>query len=182
MRTVKYDPEIHHRRSIRLRGYDYSQPGKYFVTVCTQDKAAVFGEIVEGKMRRNEYGEIVAVCWGWLAKRYGSVELEEWVVMPNHLHGIIVIPGDGMESKLRGGSRTTPTKPLGRLIGAFKTVSAQRVNEMRNTPGAPLWQRNYYEHIIRNDDELSKIREYIATNPLRWAQDPENLNLSGTEV
>ncbi len=144
------------------------------MTVCTQDKAAVFGEIVEGEMRRNEYGEIVAVCWGWLAKRYGNVQLEEWVVMPNHLHGIIVIPGDGMESKRRGGSRTAPTKPLGRLVGAFKTMSANRINVARNTPGAPVWQRNYYEHIIRNGRELETIRDYIRTNPVRWDADPEN--------
>jgi len=166
---MRYDPEIHHRRSIRLRGYDYSQPGSYYVTLCTQGKEHLFGQIVEGEMHRDELGDYVAGCWQWLAKQYPYVVLDEWTVMPNHLHGIIVIT-DGT-----GGSRTAPTKrkPLGRLIGAFKTVSTDRVNEMRGTPGSLLWQRDLYEHIIRNEDELNKIREYIRTNPLRWASDPE---------
>ena len=112
--------------------------------------------------------------WVWLSSQYGYVDLDEYVVMPNHMHGILVITDDG-----RGGSRTAPTtdakrKSVGRLIGAFKTVSTKRINEIRKTPGAKLWQRNYYEHIIRNDDDLNRIRHYIADNPLRWDQDPEN--------
>jgi putative transposase len=162
-----FDPHINHRHSIRLRGYDYSQPGMYYVTICTQDKKHLFGEVVEGEMKLNGYAEIIAACWRWLQKSRLDVQLDEWVLMPNHLHGILRIV------ERRGGSRTAPTKPLGRLIGAFKTVSAIRINEIRNTPGAPVWQRNYYEHIIRNEDELNKIRKYIRTNPLRWATDPE---------
>ena len=88
---MPYDPEIHHRRSIRLRGYDYSQPGKYSVTICTQNKEHLFGEVVEGEMHRNELGEYVALCWEWLPRQYPYVDLDEWIVMPNHLHGIIVI-------------------------------------------------------------------------------------------
>jgi REP element-mobilizing transposase RayT len=168
---MPYDPEIHHRRSIRLRGYDYSQPGSYYVTLCRQSKEHLFGQIVEGEMHRNELGDYVARCWQWLAKQYPYVVLDEWTVMPNHLHGIIVIT-DGA-----GGSRTAPTKrkPLGRLVGAFKTVSTDEINQLRGTPGRPLWQRDFYDHIIRNEDELNKIREYISTNPLRWGSDPENL-------
>ncbi|MGA2629381.1 MAG: transposase, partial [Terriglobia bacterium] len=111
-------------------------------------------------------GEIVAACWQWLEKRYEHVKLDEWVVMPNHLHGIIVIT--------EGGSRTAPTKPLGRLVGAFKTASTSRVNAERRTPGAQLWQRDFYERVIRNERELELIRDYIRTNPIRWGTDPEN--------
>ncbi len=100
---MPYDPKIHHRRSIRLRGYDYSQPGNYSVTICARNKEHLFGQVVEGEMRRNELGEYVALCWKWLARRYTYVKLDEWIVMPNHLHGILVIT-DG-----RGGSRTAPT-------------------------------------------------------------------------
>ena len=100
----------------------------------------------------------------WVLRR---VAVDQWVVMPNHLHGVIVVHG-------RGGSRTAPTKPLGRFIGAFKTVSTKRLNEIRGRGDRPLWQRNYYEHIVRNENELNKIREYITTNPQRRASDREN--------
>ncbi len=182
---MAYDPEIHHRRSIRLRGYDYCRSGRYYVTICTQDKEHLFGRVVEGEMHRNELGDYVARCWQWLARQYPYVDLDEWIIMPNHLHAIMVITCRGVSrnaptmqnAEPEGGSRTAPTKrkPLGRLIGAFKTVSTDHLNEMRGTPTSLLWQRDFYEHIIRNDDELNKIREYIRTNPLRWGSDPENL-------
>ncbi len=185
---MPYDPKVHHRRSIRLPGYDYSQPGEYSVTICTENKEHLFGQVVEGEMHRNAFGDHVAVCWKWLACQYPYVELDEWIVMPNHLHGIIVITDcRGGSRSDRDRSRTAPTlgavdespnaptkrKPLGRLVGAFKTVSTERFHEMGGTPGAPLWQRDFYEHIIRNGDELNKIREYIQTNPLRWDTDPD---------
>ncbi len=180
---MAYDPEVHHRRSIRLRGYDYSQPGSYYVTICTQAKEHLFGHVVEGGMRRNEWGDYAARCWEWLAQQYPYVDLDEWILMPNHLHGIIVITdrgggsrsAPGTNGKTGGGSRTAPTrrKPLGGLVGAFKTVSTDRINERRGTPARLLWQRDFYDHIIRDDDELDKIREYIRTNPLRWNTDPE---------
>jgi REP element-mobilizing transposase RayT len=171
-----YDPEIHHRRSIRMRGYDYAQPGAYFVTVCTQDNRHLFGDVVEGQMRLNESGETVRACWLWLAKRYSHVELDEWIVMPNHIHAIVRIHDrrGGSGTAPGGASRCAPTKPLGRLIGAFKTVSTKRFNEIRGTPGTVVWQRNYYEHIIRNEDECEKIREYVRRNPLLWACDRYN--------
>ncbi|MBI3812017.1 MAG: transposase [Nitrospirae bacterium] len=171
---MKYSPDIHHRRSIRLKGYDYSQAGAYFVTLCAQNKECLFGEIVDGKMMLKEPGLIVEDCWGWLSKQYPHVILDTWVVMPNHLHAIIMITYDG-----RGGSRTAPTvmairKPLGRLIGAFKTVSTKRINVMRETPAVPVWQRNYYEHILRSEEELIRTSEYILNNPARWAEDENN--------
>ena len=165
-----YDPQKHRRRSIRLKGYDYSQAGAYFVTICTQNRESLLGEIVGGEMILNAYGRVVAVCWVWLAKQYPYVELDEWVMMPNHAHGIVILSGG------RGGSRTAPTKSLGRLVGAFKTVSTKRINQMRHTPGAAVWQRNYYEHIIRNEDELNRLRQYILDNPVQWEMDENNPN------
>ena len=182
---MNYDPAIHHRRSIRLRGYDYSQPGSYHVTLCTEGKQHLFGQIVEGEMHLNERGECVARCWKWLAQRYPYIDLDEWIVMPNHLHGIIAItnrsggsltaPTDSRAIGDGGGSRTDPTKrkTLGRLVGAFKTVSTNDVNQLRGVQGELLWQRGFYDHIIRNEDELDKIREYIRTNTVQWASDPD---------
>ncbi len=169
----RFDPCVHKRRSIRLKGYDYRQPGAYFVTICTLNREMLLGEIAEDSQRASQllldgHGRIATECWLWLAAQYPYVELDEWVVMPNHLHGILVL-SDG-----RGGSRTAPTKPLGRLIGAFKTVSTKRMNDMRGTPGLPVWQRNYYEHIIRDEADLDRIRRYIAENPFRWADDENN--------
>ncbi len=188
---MKYDPAKHQRRSIRLRGYDYSRDGAYFITICTQKRKCLFGEIKDGDMRLNAAGKIVADSWKWLGRQYDHVELDEWVIMPNHMHGIIVINGGcrggspdgrggssdgrGGSSDGRGGSRTAPTvtrrKPIGRLIGAFKTVSTKQINESRKTPDAKLWQRNYWEHIVRDEPELNRIREYIGNNPAEWEMD-----------
>ncbi len=165
----------HHRRSIRLKGYDYRQAGAYFITICTKDRSYLFGEVVDGEMRLNEIGQIVVDTWQWLATQYKNIELDAWVVMPNHLHGIIVIA----DEYCRGGSRTAPTqqrKPIGRLIGVFKTVSTKHINNIRNTPGLPVYQRNYYEHIIRNEESLTQIRQYLLNNPGQWEFDRENPN------
>jgi len=130
---------------------DYSQPGSYYVTICTEAKEHLFGRIVEGDRHRNELGDYAALCWEWLARQYPYVDLDEWIIMPNHLHGIIVItdrPGSettgGGSQPAEGASRSAPTrrKPLGRLVGAFKTVSTDRINERRGTPGGLLWQRD----------------------------------------
>jgi putative transposase len=157
---MKFDPRLHHRRSIRLRGYDYRQAGGYFVTLVTQGREMLFGEVVNGEMNLNDFGKIVAETWQWLAMQYPYVALGEWVVMPNHFHGIIVIVDNADDSQMdrddlrggRGGSRgeTAPTdapgavkrKPLGRLIGAFKTVSTKNINLARKTEGCVVWQRN----------------------------------------
>ncbi|MBI4773737.1 MAG: transposase [Deltaproteobacteria bacterium] len=162
----------HNRRSIRLHGYDYSRAGVYFVTICAWNRECLFGDAVDGKPILNDFGLKVAESWEWLATRHGYVDLDERVIMPNHLHGVIVIT-----DVLEGGSRTAPTKnrkPIGRLVGAFKTVSTKRINDLRGTPSAKIGQSNYYEHIIRNDDELNRIREYIANNPAQWDVDREN--------
>ena len=163
---MKYDPNTHHRHSVRLPTYDYRQPGAYFVTVVCRERALLLED--------PSYREIVGQAWLWLASQYEYVVLDQYVIMPNHLHGIVFIRDPG-----RGGSRTAPTdgdkrKPLGRLVGAFKTVSTKRINQMRRTPGLPVWQRNYYEHVIRDEHELDRIRQYIIDNPACWETDPEN--------
>jgi REP element-mobilizing transposase RayT len=171
----KFDPKIHHRHSIRLKGYDYSQAGAYFVTIVAWQREMLFGEIVDGEMKLNEFGEIISEKWQWLETQYEYVELGAWVIMPNHHHGILVIHNG------RGGSRPAPTppikrKPLGGLIGAFKTVSTKQINLLRDTEGQVVWQRNYYERIIRNEPEMDRITRYIESNPTQWADDNENPN------
>ena len=159
------------RKSNRLEGYDYSQAGCYFVTVCVQDMQCLFGEIVEGRMVLNEAGEIVNARWQWLFERYDYVELDDYVVMPNHLHGILII------QHRRDRSRPVPTdalkiKSLSELVGAFKTTSSKHIRE--NALVSFKWQRSFYDHVIRDDDDLKRIREYIQNNPLEWALDEEN--------
>ena len=172
---MTYNPLIHHRRSVRLPRYDYSQPGFYFVTVCTRNRECLFGRLENGEMWLSDIGHVVAESWKWLVDRYSYVTLDQWILMPNHLHGIIRIADDR-----RGGSRTAPTryshgetkqKALGSLIGAFKTVSTKKINQMRNAPGSTVWQRNYYEHVVRSESSLNEIRNYIMTNPTNWRSD-----------
>ena len=174
---MTFDPDVHHRRSIRLRGYDYSHPGHYFVTICTHGKEHVFGEVVEGEMVLNEAGEVVRRAWESLPKRFPTVALNSLVVMPNHIHIIIGLVGEGLAlpaSLRRGAASSAPT--LGDVLRVFKSTSAISANALLSRCGQPLWQRNYYEHIIRNPAELEMIREYIATNPPRWDTDPENVS------
>ena len=208
---MKYESKKLNRHSIRLAEYDYSKAGMYFVTICTYNKECTLGEVLNGKMILNEWGKIASKCWLWLSEHYNYISLDEWIIMPNHLHGIITISktpcrgGSGTApprksdcisleyTTARGGSRTAPTreqgntttgdgsrtaptkrKPLGRLIGAFKTVSTKQINELRNKKSPPVWQRNYYDHIIRNEKSLNRIKEYIIKNPLKWEFDTEN--------
>jgi len=171
---VTCGPTRHHRRSLRLKGYDYSQAGAYFVTICTRGRACLFGEIVEGEMRLNECGQAVAWTWHDLPNHVANAELDAFVVMPNHVHGIIVLT----DAPVGAGSEPAPTTmkrhALPEIIRQFKAFSARRINQRRETTGLPLWQRNYYEHVIRNDESLRRIRQYIADNPARWALDREN--------
>ncbi|MGA2630174.1 MAG: transposase [Terriglobia bacterium] len=182
---MAYDPKAHHRRSIRLRGWDYARPGLYFVTVCTQGKEHVFGAVADGEMRLNEYGRNVAACWEELPRHYPRIRVDGFIVMPNHVHGIIEIldvgaglkPAPTVRNGIAGaGLKPAPTRghSVSEIVRAFKTFSARGVNRLRRTAGKPLWQRNYYEHIIRNELELAAIQEYIASNPVRWDTDPEN--------
>jgi REP-associated tyrosine transposase len=197
-----FDPERHHRRSIRLQGYDYAQAGAYFVTIVTQGREQLFGDVVGGEMQLNASGQIIAEEWRRTADMRPNVEVDVFIVMPNHVHGIIVI-NDGGRGVLHGrgmvhgrdtlhGRGTlqrapttdqhVPTERFGKptsnsiptIVRLFKSVTTKRINVERSTPGVAIWQRNYHEHIIRDDDELSCIREYIANNPLQSALDREN--------
>ena len=186
---AKYDPHKHQRRSIRLKGYDYTQPGAYFVTIVTQQRQCWFGDVVDGRMRLNEMGKMVQREWERLPSRFESVELDEFVIMPNHIHGIIVITGRGTaaseqddESELSRRAPTERSEHFGKpvpgsiptIIRSYKSSVSLRANLMRNSPDSPLWQRNYYEHIIRNDRELNAIRQYIQNNPAKWEMDRDN--------
>ena len=194
---MKFDPQMHHRRSIRLKGYDYSQAGAYFVTIVAWQREMLFGEIVDRVMNLNRHGYIVRDAWFDLKNHYRHVELGEFVIMPNHVHGIVVLVDDGrggssslgginLSDETHAGTDTLPinqTRPyvkpnprhgLPEIIRAFKSFSAKRINRLRCTDGIPVWQRNYYEHIIRNEREMDNIAKYIETNPLRWNEDDEN--------
>ncbi|MBI9050871.1 MAG: transposase [Anaerolineaceae bacterium] len=209
MTSAKYNPETHHRRSIRLKGYDYSQPGAYFVTICTHGKECLFGNVVGGEMCLNEMGKIVETAWFDLPEHYANVESGSFCIMPNHVHAVIVLVGgdtrvgvglrptptpDGIHREIEpssavgGGFKPPPTldgipaesesippkrHPLSEIVRAFKTFSARRINELRNTTGTSLWQRDYYERIIRDEGEYIKIAQYIESNPLNWLEDEE---------
>ena len=167
---------IRKRKSIRLTGYDYSRPGAYFVTICVKDHTNLFGSIEKAVMRENEFGKIVRECWNDLPNHYSSVKLDTFVIMPNHIHGIIVILDDDHVDVVAGLKPATTPAPtnkikrhgLSEIIRALKTFSARRINEIRESSGVPIWQRNYYEHIVRTESALHQIRKYIEENPVNW--------------
>ncbi|MHC1782128.1 MAG: transposase [Anaerolineaceae bacterium] len=162
---MKYNPEIHRRRSIRLPGYDYSQSGAYFVTVCTHDRMNLFGKIVGAGskpapvvMRINEYGKIVNDTWRDLVNHIAFIQLGEFIIMPNHVHWIIWI----MEQQCRAGLEPAPTgkrTPLPEIVRQFKTFSARRINKIRGTSEQPVWQRNYCEHVVCDEEDYRRIAE-----------------------
>jgi len=176
---MSYDPARHHRRSIRLPAYDYTQPGAYFVTVVTYQRECLVDEIADGQVRLTRYGEIVHSEWLRSAQVRPEIGLDEFVVMPNHIHGIVIIRG----AVLVGAHGRAPLHPyrsprsLGSFVAGFKSAATKRINALRRMPGVPVWQRNYYERVVRNEEELNRIRQYILENPLRWAEDPENPNV-----
>ena len=163
------------RKFIRLDNYDYSQPGAYFVTICVQNRKHLLGHIVQGELRLSSFGETAVAKWKWLATHYSYVQLDEYVVMPNHMHALLWITGSADLSD-QPANKETKRKPLGGLIGAFKTVSTKAINLVRNTPGEQFWQRDFYEHIVRDDEALLQIRRYIIENPKRWSMDVYNPN------
>ena len=175
-----YDPDIHHRRSIRLKEYDYSQDGHYFVTICVQNHVEYFGVVENGEMILNQFGKIVEKCWNELPDHYGNCELDEYVIMPNHFHGILIINGCSNvgaihELPLHGKNcRRKMLIPL--IVGQFKMRSSKLINQIRGTPGKQLWQRNYYERVIRDEKELFNTKRYIRNNPLEWYLDQKIVN------
>ncbi len=200
---MKFKPEKHHRRSIRLKGYDYSQPGAYFITICTKNRECLFGNVVDGKMMLNDAGQIAQNCWLEIPDHYPNVILDEFVIMPNHIHGIIIInvganndshqqanndspinvgannnspqqanndsPRQINNNSSQPSSFRSPSGTIGSIVRGFKIGVTKWFRQ--NTDIYDVWQRNYYEHIIRNEQELNKIREYIINNPLKWELD-----------
>ena len=188
---MKHDSAAPRRHSIRLRRYDYSEAGAYFVTLCAQDRRCLFGRITQGQARLNEAGAIVRQCWHDIPFHFPRVELDCFVVMPNHIHGIIALPytpadaathprrGAVSETRRGAACRAHRKEQFGRptpgsiptIIRSFKSAATKRVNELRQTPGATLWQRNYWERVIRDERELNLVREYILNNPAQWELD-----------
>lgn len=182
----RFNPEIHHRHSIRLKGYDYSRSGYYFFTINAKNRENIFGEIVRHKIQLNEFGKILEQTWFDLPNHNQNITLDAFAIMPDHFHGIIRIMKKesiySVEKDFGAGSEPAPTTnnissidvpkkiyhPLSEIIRQLKTFSARRINEVRNTIGSSVWQRDYYETIIRNAEMLNRIRKYIIENPAKF--------------
>jgi putative transposase len=183
------------RRSIRLKNYDYTQQGAYFVTICANDQKCIFGNIKNDKMVLNDAGEMVQRVWNEISRFYNGIDIDHFQIMPNHVHGIIMIVGAGPRACPDNKKSVTgqphnykgqpqgvaPTLSLSDIIHRFKTMTTKQYCDgvkNNNWPlfNARLWQRNYYEHIIRDEHELNHIREYIINNPATWDTDENNIS------
>jgi REP element-mobilizing transposase RayT len=206
-------PSPPRRRHARLKEYDYRQTGAYFVTICSYQRACIFGKIISGNMHINDFGQIVLSCWQQIPIHFSNTVMDAFVVMPNHIHGIILITnypagpcqasleeqiinpdpvGARHASPLQRQQPINPVGPrqaspawrhpsLGHLVGAFKSASTRQIRNCVGLADFAVWQRNYYEHIIRNDKSLTRIREYIFNNPLSWHLDRENQEATGQD-
>lgn len=186
----KTNRKPHHRRSIRLAGYDYASEGGYFITIVTQGRVCLFGEVVDGEMRLNDFGRIVHEEWfrSTVIRHEIELDMDEFVVMPNHIHGIVWIEDDGRDGKnvnSMGNNRQTvgayshtplqsPSGTIGAIIRGFKGAVTTRINTNRDLKGVPVWQRNYFEHIINSEHDYENIVNYIFLNPINWEIDSEN--------
>ena len=209
---MTYNPDTHHRHSIRLKDYDYSQAGAYFVTICSWQRECLFGGIVDGDMVLNDVGRVVADEWEKTPSIRSNVELDACAIMPNHFHGILFI-NDTVAPKTVGAHRRAPcwdrrdggcyietetniktrahvgaittrahigaplrrqSGSIGSIVAGFKSATTKRINIIRANPGGPVWQKNYYERVIRDENELTRAREYIVNNPMQWELDKEN--------
>ncbi len=185
------NPQINQRHSVRLKKYDYSSAGAYFVTICTQNRECLFGNICVGagpracpEMVLLDAGRMITSVWQQIPSHYPGNDVNEFVVMPNHIHGIIIIVGTSKngQSELPGGrpQGVAPTGlSLSDVVHRFKTMTTKQYTDGVKQSGwqpyyGKLWQRSYYEHVIRDEDELNEVRQYISTNPLKWALDREN--------
>lgn len=192
---MTYNPDIHKRQSIRLKGYDYSQSGLYFITICCYQRECLFGNIINSQIILNNFGQLIKEEWLKSAEIRNEIEFDDFVIMPNHFHGIVIINqeinrdfmkndvdfqdnnvGANGRSPLQQIQSSRPKismkpKSISSLIAGFKSATTKKINIIRNTPQNPVWQRNYYDHIIRNDESLARIREYVQNNPLSWEND-----------
>lgn len=190
---MKYNPQIHHRRSIRLKGYDYAQAGLYFITICCQDRTCLFGEITDGEMILNDAGQMVETQWLAWPNRFPTVALHEYVVMPNHFHAILEIVGAtlvvvqnteivGQQKEQSQGIASIDmpvNKTIGDMMDAFKSITTvEYIRGVKNMGWQPfngkIWQRNYHEHIIRNEQSYQPISNYIINNSAKWADNKFN--------
>jgi putative transposase len=185
---MQYDPGSHRRRSVRLQGFNYSQDGAYFVTICVQDKCPLFGEMSGGEVTLNDASRMVNAWWTKLPSKFSAVRLDDHIIMPNHFHGIIRIVGEDLRVRpepnegAHGGAplQQISSAPISRIVQWFKSITTHEYANGVRDRGWPtfrgrLWQRNYYEHVIRNEDELNRVRQYIIDNPMEWATDPDLL-------
>jgi len=169
--------KIHYRKRLRLQGRNYGQEGYYFVTFATRHLEHIFGQVKNGELILNEFGRIAQEEWLRAARVRKHIELDAFVIMPNHIHGLIFISCTSRKPK-KSGARSGS---IGAIIGQFKSLVSKRVNEIRKTPGAALWHRGFYERVIRNEKELDRIRRYIQNNPKKWSEDRLNKNPLKTE-
>jgi len=172
---MPYNPKTHHRRSIRLKHYDYSLAGLYFITICAQNRACLFANIKNDHLFLNAAGLMLEQQWKDLALRFNNIVLHQFVVMPNHFHGIIEITSKESGQPL-GIGPTGKSYTIGEMVGAFKSLSTFAYMQSVKNDNWPafdkkLWQANFYEHIIRDESCYLKIVEYIETNPLKWRDD-----------
>lgn len=185
MATMKFDPQKHHRRSIRLQGYDYTQNGAYYLTIVTYHRQHHFGEVVNGAMQLNELGKIAYEEWFKTAQLRPYVTLfeDDFVVMPNHVHGIIWIETEFVGAPHRDAPTGDKIEKFGKpvagsiptIVRAYKSAATYAINKLQNQRGAVLWQANYYEHIIRDEQDYQAKHDYILSNPMNWDKDDENI-------
>ena len=180
---MEYHPDKHHRRSVRLKGHDYTQPWAYFVTICTYQRECLLGHIDNGNVVLSAAGMIARSVWDGLPERFPSVGIDEHVIMPNHVHGIILVGAQFIAPDAKD-APTDDTPRLGEIIRAYKATVTRLVRRrddgatdkgvMNHAPTGFAWQRGYYEHVVRTEAELTAIREYILANPARWDEDENN--------
>ena len=184
---VKFDLQKHHRRSIRLKGFDYTSAGAYFVTLVAYQRNTLFGEILNGQIQLSNFGKVADECWRDIPDHFSNVELGTYVVMPNHLHGILVVNNNDVDADAstftrRGTIYRAPTEQFQKpvrgsiptIVRTYKAAVTRRIGREYNRTG--IWQRNYYEHVIRNEQEWDRIHRYIESNPSQWNEDGENPN------
>ena len=167
---MKYNPDIHNRRSIRLKGYDYSQAGLYFITICTKNRLCLFGKIENGKMFLNDAGQSAEHYWMAIPHHYPKTQLHEYVIMPNHVHGIVGVQDfEPLQPPQKNQYKKIIPRSIGAIVRGFKIGVTKWFR--KNTDIHTVWQRNYYEHIIRDEKFCYQISQYIKNNPLKWQDD-----------
>jgi putative transposase len=172
------------RRSIRLKEYDYSQPGEYFLTICTNNHECIFGNIIQEEMKLSPEGKIAQRYWEEMPKHFSNVQLDEYIIMPNHIHGIIILTESMVGTRHAVSLREQFAKPVigsvPTIVRSFKSATTKRIHEITKTPSLPIWQGRFFDRIIRSDKELNNIRDYIRNNVLQWAiksDDPDDIPL-----